>query len=769
MNSGLEPHSLTLNVRSYKFVSTDQTVCRCHKWSAQKTFSDLHPLVEEAQSPVVLDHDGIAETTTVASPSDPLFTDVPGEATPAIPDQRFRWPSHFPDDTPTAFAEKQYFIHSFSWTTTMTHIVKIPIVAALLSQINARVPLSAYKAYTYDNVEVSVTLRGGQYYKGRLGISYLGKPFSNDAEKNIYGLSQFPTAHLDPTLDTEKTMKCSRVSPYPKEYSTSGGPCILVYPIVPLGSDAIATPSSLTVEVYAHFNGLRLLNHVSSGGLSISDAAVTNVVLDLFKPNVFQGPGEESVKKSEGGVISKTLESVSGIAGALSVLPVVGSTAGVISTIAGVGSAIASAFGFSRPAIVSTPEIAVTRQIPYANAFGGVATGEPLSCEFDSTMSTDPKLVGDLGDHTNIYKIAAVPSLIRVDRIQNINTIGSKVVEFGVTPCTSAGIDSLVQNNTLPSNIGYVSALFKLWTGDIKYTFDFVSTLNQAVKVAIVWSPNKTNTWNAQLRQQQVFIQGSLKVAFDVPWENINASQLCGISSGRNNPVDNGSYSNGYISIWVLQPITSGLSTTPTDIQFLTYQSAGESFRLIGPRGLGSGFSYQNAVGATSLTVPQGIYSEEKVGSLRELAKKYCYTTGVQVDASTGNFNLAFNMANFPRYHQYIIRKFTYFRGDVSLRLYDNFAPTPPCPTYLTDGGTNDSYRLYLNPKTHSEAEITLRFLARSGFRETHSIDGSHNVYFTSASLDPALGTNWDVYFALDDTLSLGIVRCSPLDRKSVV
>lgn len=735
-----------------------------YKRSAQNIFSDIHPLVEEGDTQTTLDQEGIAATETVESPADPMFTDTPGEETPVIPSQKFRWPTHFPDDTPQAYADKQYYLGNMTWTTTTNTIFRIRPVQGLLYHISQRAPCSQYKSYTYDNIVFSITLKGGQYYKGRLGISYIGRPHGGDAESNIFGLSQYPTVHIDPTLDTEKTMKCSRVSPQPKEDTVANGPMLSIYPIIPLGSDAIATPSSLVIEIYAHFEGFKYLNHVQSGGLSVSSSYTTTTPLITYLPNTFQGPGQEAVRKAKQGVVSKTLESVSGIAGSLSVLPVVGQAAGVISTIAGIGSAVASAFGFSRPAIISSPELSVVRQLPYANAFGGISTAEALSCEIESTLSTDPKLVGDLDDHTDIYKIAATPSLIRVDRISTIHTLHQKVLEFGVTPCTSAGIDSPTKNTCQPSNIGFVSSLFKLWTGDLKYTFDFASTNNQAVKLAIVWTPNSCSAWSASLRQQQVTVQGSLKVAFDVPWEHINASQLCGFSRGRNNPVTSMDYSNGLVSIWILQPITSGLTGIPTDIYFTVYQSAGESFHLIGPRGLGTGVSLQNTMGVSSLTVPKGIYSEENVRSLRELLKKFAFSRQVQISGSTSPIDVSFNTLNLPTFHLYILKKFTFYRGDLALRMYNGTTIVFQPAVYATDGDNLDGYRVYMDPAKHSQHELTLRFLARSGYRSTHSADGSHGMKLVCyAPEDPTAYSYWECYAAFDDSVSVGVIKCSPV------
>lgn len=735
-----------------------------YKRSAQNIFSDIHPLVEEGQTSNILDHEGIAETQTVASPADPMFTDTPGEVTPAIPSQKFRWSTHFPDDTPQAYADKQYYLGNTTWSTITNDVYRIRPVQGLVYHISQRAPCSQYKAYTYDNIVFSIILKGGQYYKGRLGISYIGRPNGGEAEANIYGLSQFPTIQMDPTLDTEKTMKCSRVSPQPKEDGFGDGPMLCIYPIIPLGSDAIATPSSLVVEVYAHFEGFKYLNHVVNGGLSVNSSYTSVIPLVTYLPNVFQGPGQEAVKKAKQGVVSKTLESVSGIASSLSVLPVVGQAAGVISTIAGIGSAVATAFGFSRPAIISSPELSVVRQLPYANAFGGLSTGEALSCEIESTLSTDPKLVGDLDDHTDIYKIAATPSLIRVGRIATTYTIHHKALEFGVTPCTSAGVNSYTRNTCQPSNIGFVSSLFKLWTGDLKYTFDFASTANQAVKLAIVWTPNQCSTWSASLRQQQFTVQGSLKVAFDVPWEHAHASQLCGLSRGFNNPVTTMDYSNGYISVWVLQPITSGLTGLPTDIQFTIYQSAGESFHLIGPRGIGAGISFQNTMGVSSLTVPKGIYSEENVRSLRELLKKFAYSRNVEVDTIGGPVDVSFNTVNLPVFHSYILRKFTFYRGDLAMRMYNSTTEVFQPAIYATDGDKLDGYRVYLDPAKHTQHELIMRFLARTGYRATHVANGSHGLKLVSASnVDPTAKSYWECYVAFDDTVSVGIIRCSPV------
>lgn len=623
--------------------------------------------------------------------------------------------------------------------------------------------INSYNYFTFDSYTLNVTVRGGQFYKGRLGISRIARPFQSDGEKNIYGLSQFPTIHFDPTLDSEKTMVCSRTDVYPKLTTYDSTDCIYIYPIVPLESDALATPSSLTVEVYAHFTGFKLLNQVVSGGLSTPTVAIQTIPLLDYVPAIFQGPEEESVAKTKKGVISSTLDSVSGIAGAVSKLPVVGTAAGVISTVASIGSAIASAFGFSRPAIMATPEMSVVRSIPYANTFGAISTADVLSCEAQSTLSTDPRLVGDVADHTNIYQIASTPSLIRKDVVLATYSPLDLVCSFGVTPCTSAVRDSPTLNHTQPSNIGYASSFFKLWSGDINYTFDFVSSPNQTLKVAICWTPILTLSWNATLRQQQFYIQGSQKVDFNVPWEHINASQLCGISTGKNNPINDGNYSNGYISIFVMQPISNALASNPTSISFLTYQSCGESFQLIGPRSLGlNPFTMQGVNGSDTVTKPSGIYSEEKVESLRELAKKHIYDSNIMPTA-TLPVSKSWQPLQLPIYLRYLLSRFTYMRGDLNMRLYHISNGDSDYPIYVTDGGVADSYRIYIDPKRESQYEITLRLLARSGFRATNAAEGAYSVNFALAGIVDGTSSSWDVYLSFDDTLSLGVLRCSPV------
>ena len=212
-----------------------------------------------------------------------------------------------------------------------------------------------------------------------------------------------------------------------------------------------------------------------------------------------------------------------------------------------------------------------------------------------------------------------------------------------------------------------------------------------------------------------------------------------------------------------MQPISNALASAPTNVSFLTYQSCGESFQLIGPRALGlSPFSLQGLNGVNTVTKPSGIYSEEKIQSLRELAKKHVYDSVIMPTATLA-VSKSWQPIQLPIYLRYLLSRFTYMRGDLNMRLYHIANVDGDYPIYVTDGGVADSYRIYVDPKRESQYEITLRLLARTGFRTTNSSEGAYNFNASLAGQVDGTFSTWDVYLSFDDTLSLGVLRCSPV------
>jgi len=410
---------------------------------------------------------------------------------------------------------------------------------------------------------------------------------------------------------------------------------------------------------------------------------------------------------------------------------------------------------------LSAPAITIDRKIPYANCFGGLATAEPMSIEAESTLSTDPRMVGDVTDHTDIYAIARTPSLIRLTNIPAATAAYTMIEQYGVTPCTGACIISPTGNNNQSSHVGYAASFFRLWNGDLNYIFDFVSTAKQTMKIAICWSPVKMTTYSTTVRQQQFFVQGSQKVSWNVPWEHINAAQLSGAPTGYNNPVDTGNYSNGYISIWLIQPISNALSGVAYPITYITYQQAGNSFKLIGPANNTTATSLQDGAGATDMEVLSGMYSEEKVCSFRELAKRHIYY-GLVNPAGGNPVVVNISLTNLGLRAQYLLQKFTYFRGDLNSRFYYRGEATYPC--MLNDEANLIGNMLFMDPSKSKEYEITSRFFRRLGYIPTNNGETTWSYVMAQFSGgDITAVPSYTIFTSFDDTLSLGLVRSSPV------
>jgi len=609
------------------------------------------------------------------------------------------------------------------------------------------------------------------FNKGMLGVTHVPVNRTDWVSSTSGYFGQLPTEIIDASSSEVVEFSIPWTTPLPKRTNTYGFDSIALWVMSPLASDnqpGIAV--SVPIQVQAAFVNPRLYNQVPSGGLALGGSApvsitkvnapvILNQGVTVKKTAVAgkamkkNGMAKEAQTKAKQGLISSSLATFSGITAGLSILPGVGSIASGLSLAANIGSKIASAFGYSKPPIETAPMPVFSTSMPYRNTFSGLDTAEPLSCDTNCLVATDPGLVGSSEETLDIYEIAKVPSFAQQFQIPIGVAAGSFITSFGVNPCVWYGTTLGAGKLTYASHVGYIASFFKLWTGGMTYKFVFPSTVYQSVTIAICWTPLPMTTYSETVRQEQFTINKTTTVNFNVPWEQPQPYLPTRIPKGTAGAIGDGAISNGYISVFAINPITNTQGANLA-INAFVYCAASEStrFAVVNPISqIGATISYAapQGFGQMNEQVFTGLVAEDNVTSLRELAKLPGYFAQAK-GAQT------FALTTMPAQQAYITGKFTYFRGAFNVWVQSSSSSgTDFNKIGKTGTGLGDFHTMF-SAACGGENSATIPFTLAEGFDLCLSRAVNYGFNVDGGGELPFIGLSFC------DDLSLGFLGVSP-------
>jgi hypothetical protein len=311
------------------------------------------------------------------------------------------------------------------------------------------------------------------------------------------------------------------------------------------------------------------------------------------------------------GVISKPADTVAGVAGMLTQVPMIGPFARATEIAASGIANIARLFGYSRPVVVDDPMFVRPRNVNSVSNVNSKEAIEKLTLDAKQELTIDPRTAGLSGvDEMSLSHIAQRESLYAIFNWQMADVHEQCLFATMVTPRLEAeqgfaGPPAHGCNH--PTAVSFVAKPFKYWSGSLKFRFSFICSRFHRGRVRIVYDPYEagiaTSADNYNVAFSKVIdLAGGRDVTIEIPWMQATPYALTGLSAAQagastfrpqwNNNVrpDAGwvtavnalrEYGNGFLAVYVLNELCDAGSNS--DVYCAVSVSAGKDFEVGNP------------------------------------------------------------------------------------------------------------------------------------------------------------------------------------------
>lgn len=431
---------------------------------------------------------------------------------------------------------------------------------------------------------------------------------------------------------------------------------------------------------------LNSLKHANGGLTPVSLSAYIWAENVEFSVPTTQNAGTLVTQSDEYGAkpISATATAVSAAAGKLASMPIIGPYAKATQMAASGMATVAKAFGFSRPPMIEDPTLVRPKLISrLANTDCGDAVTK-LTVDSKQELTVDPSIFGaNTKDDLTIANIAT-----RESYLTNYNwPIGtaqeSLLWNSRVTPTLDVSDSTLVVPAFWLTASAFCALPFKYWRGTMRFRFQLVCSEYHRGRIKIVYDPNfvavvpESNVGFTRIvdiadeKDFVVDVSMAQPTTFLPVADYVSSSNFYGAT--RISTVN--AASNGVLSVFVQNELTSPNSTVNNDIQVNVFVSMCDDVDFAVPSGdqiAPSTYSLQsddresvdkddNApdINDTDLGVlscnpvdhMHDVFFGESIVSFRTLLKRYCFSQAV-LCPGTGIQRWYINLRDFP-----------YFRG----------------------------------------------------------------------------------------------------------
>jgi hypothetical protein len=305
----------------------------------------------------------------------------------------------------------------------------------------------------------------------------------------------------------------------------------------------------------------------------------------------------KEVKKAGRGAgpLEKTASVVSGVAGALGAVPVIGGIATTVGWVADAISGAASIFGWSKPTVQvdATPIVAKYAQ-NMAN-YNGVENAKVLAFDSRNSVRNPDHLRRDNVDEMTIAHLTAMPTYLDRFTITAAKPQGGLLWFFPVHPCaTKKNVEVTIlpprtTRYSLNTMLSFVSNTAQLWRGTLVYHFKLVKTRFHSGRIRIAYIPGVDETYNfSTVEMNKVYskiydFMDTTEVDFEVPfvWNNPWAT-----TDDLTNGITNRLCTNvptGVITVDVVNALRAP-TTAADNFEILVEVSAGSDFELAVPK-----------------------------------------------------------------------------------------------------------------------------------------------------------------------------------------
>jgi len=463
------------------------------------------------------------------------------------------------------FLSRPVKIDSFSVSTSSNTNYRYNIWHSFLNNANIKRKLENFYLLR-GNLHIKVVVNATPFLYGTYLASYLPLQNSN----TLLDVSQVGTSYIN-NNDARAAIYCQRqhfwiefhknqggemVVPflYPKNYvnltSASDVQGLGVFEIQALLAPRVATTnasSSCYVTVYAWLENVELEGQTKSLSLQSDEFAT--------------------------GTISRPASIIAGIGRRLSDVPVIGPFAKATNFAAGAVAKVASLFGFTN--VPSIDDSVAFKNTPYF-AFASAHISTPvdrLTIDPKNELTIDPTVTGSISEdslsirnlvtrETLMYGLDWAPSDLADAYLFRAN-VNPMNLRGGTTTTTSTGW-------IIESPAALVGSHFTHWRGDMQYRLKVVCSKYHQGRILISWDPSGSDTTSADSAVVQSIIMDisqSDEITFKIPymqptaWQELDMGGGEQIQGGGASPTYTSKYSNGRLSISILNPLTAPLST----------------------------------------------------------------------------------------------------------------------------------------------------------------------------------------------------------------
>jgi hypothetical protein len=532
-------------------------------------------------------------------------------------------------------------------------------------------------------LRVKIVINGNGFHYGRAIAAYLPlvgatagttQPAVPSGTPLLVSLSQLPHVLLDPTVSQGGELQLPFF--YHKNWLH-----------VPSQSWANSAMGDM------HIQSFNILKHANGATDSVSIAVFAWAEdVRLCVPTSVQSESDEYGK----GIVGRTSSAVAAAGKALSKVPVIGPYAKATSEIAKKVGKVASFFGFSRPIIVNDPMYMKPSYTGNLANTDAPETVRKLTADSKQELCLDPRTVGlsDV-DELALSNITSKQSFVTQFTWSTTDITATRLFDMRVNPSVFATGTYGTETGYSLTPVCFASLPFQYWSGTLKYRFQIVASNYHKGRLRFTIDPNQVDSSalfafnNAYTRIVDVSTERDFEIC--VSWmqpspylqvQPINDGELR-YSSVFELPTDY-IYSNGVITVSVLNQLVTPNSTVDNDIQINVFVSAGDDFCLCAPTGSHiRNLTYLNttvesesevsdsvvpdgAPDSTNLEVcvgEQSCHTDEKMSvffgeaivSFRSLLRRYNFHSGLGftgIDSSAPR-SIVYRYPNFPYYRGY--------------------------------------------------------------------------------------------------------------------
>lgn len=550
-----------------------------------------------------------------------------------------------------SFLAKPYLAASYLWTA--ADIQQQNIITYNTSSI-LTTAIWQNKLYGYNlfrgSLVVKVVMNAQPFQQGRLLIRVL--PFVNAQplsylsmhDTDLTTMTQQPNTEMD-CRDTNSHLVIPWVGPNPWK-STTGGVAdwgrVSVTVLSPL---ATGTSGSTGVEVQMF--------------ISIEDAEFAAPIVPQSgdRKKATRTTKKLSSEKEEEALaqdrpISSALSMASRVAEICKGVPMLSSMASPAAWVLRSTSNLASAFGWSKPNLTSSPTFVVLRPFHNFGNDSGSSQSESLSLAPDASTSILPGFAGTDVDEMSWNYIKSIPAYLEHFSFSTSANVGDSLYKKAVGPTLlynqyNNGLASpnLAVFRTFPP-FSYVTNAFGRYRGGIKMILKFVKTDFHSGRVMITWSPNPslstdpTNATSAYSMRTIVDIREVTEVEVILPYMLKSAWQQQDLDMGT-------------VQIRVLNTLQVPATCSAT-IDVLVYYAAASDYDVAVPNnpslmpytpqsGDKPNTKSVGVIGNDSSTIPlvEEYSIGEKFNSLKQLISRY---SRIYFNSATIDTTVAFRM-----------------------------------------------------------------------------------------------------------------------------